>query len=162
MDDEEGVELYKQYHIRHQIVAHVLKHLDLFKHWLRDRIREFYGTGEGNLGPFSVKSYLQWMLEDKVWGDMICCYLLASMWGCRLTVLQGDTCKEIRIRHDVSLKDADVCLLYNSDSFNGHYSAICRDDEMLLETEKVTPKQGYRKEMLNGRGMLKLKRWDSE
>ena len=94
-----------------------------------------------------MKSYLQWMLEDKVWGDMICCYLLASMWGCRLTVLQGDTCKEIRIRHDVSLKDADICLLYNSDSFNGHYSAICRDDELLLETEKVTPKQGYRKEL---------------
>ena len=78
---------------------------------------------------------------------MICCYLLVSMWGCRLTVLQGDTCKEIRIRHDVSLKDADICLLYNSDSFNGHYSAICRDDELLLETEKVTPKQGYRKEL---------------
>ena len=68
MADEEGVELYKQYHIRRQMVAHVLKHLDLFKHWLRYRIREFYGTGEGNLGPFSVKSYLQWMLEDKVWG----------------------------------------------------------------------------------------------
>ena len=129
------------------MVAHVLKHLDLFEHWLRDRIREFYGTGDSNLGPFSEKSYLQWMLEDKVWGDMICCYLLASMWGYRLTVLQGDTCKEIRIRHDVSLKDADVCLLYNSDSFNGHYSAICRDDELLLETEKVTPKQGYRKEL---------------
>ena len=129
------------------MVAHVLKHLDLFKDWLRDRIREFYGTGDGNLGPFSVKSYLQWMLEDKVWGDMICCYLLASMWGCRLTVLQGDTCKEIRIRHDVTLKDADICLLYNSDSYNGHYSAICRDDELLLETEKVTPKQGYRKEL---------------
>ena len=85
--------------------------------------------------------------EDKVWGDMICCYLVAFMWGCRLTVLQGDTCKEVRIRHDVTLKDADVCLLYNSDSFNGHYSAICRDDEMLLETEKVTPKDGYRKEL---------------
>ena len=127
------------------MVAHVLKHLDLFKQWLRDRIREFYGTREDNLGPFSVKTYLQWMLEDKVWGDMICCYLVASMWGCRLTVMQGDTCKEVRIRHDVTLKDADVCLLYKSDSFNGHYSAIC--DEMLLETEKVTPKDGYRKEL---------------
>ena len=72
MDDEEGVELYKQYHIQCQMVAHVLKHLDLFKDWLRDRIREFYGTGEGDLGPFSVKSDLLWMLEDKVWGDMIC------------------------------------------------------------------------------------------
>ena len=79
MDDEQGVELYKQYHILCQMVAHVLKHLDLFKQWLRDRIREFYGTVDGNLGPFSVKSYLQWMLEDKVWGDMICCYLVASM-----------------------------------------------------------------------------------
>ena len=56
-------------------------------------------------------------------------------------------CKEVRIRHDVTLKDADVCLPYNSDTINGHYSAICRDDEMLLETEKVTPKDGYRKEL---------------
>ena len=54
------------------MVAHVLKHLDLFKQWLRDRIREFYGTGDDNLGPFSVKSYLQWILKDKVLGDMIC------------------------------------------------------------------------------------------
>ena len=57
MDDEEGAELYKQYHIQCQMVAHVLKHLDLFKQWLRDRIREFYGTGDGNLGPFSEELF---------------------------------------------------------------------------------------------------------
>ena len=42
---------------------------------------------------------------------------------------------------------SDFCILYNSDVYNGHYSAICRDDQMLLITEKVTPKEGYRKEL---------------
>ena len=74
MDDEEGVELYKKYDIRRQMVAHVFNNLDLFQDQVRARIREFYGTGEGHMEPFSVKSYLQWMLEDKVWGDIVCCY----------------------------------------------------------------------------------------
>ena len=74
MDDEEGVELYKKYHIHCQMVVHIFNHLDLFQDWVRAGMREFYGTGEGDMGPFSVKSYLQWMLEDKVWGDMVCCY----------------------------------------------------------------------------------------
>ena len=39
------------------------------------------------------------------------------------------------------------CRLFNSDVFNGHYSVICRDDQLLLITEKVTPKEGYRKEL---------------
>ena len=129
------------------MVTHILKHLDLFKDWLRTRIREFYGAGDGDMGPFSVRSYLGWMLQDKVWGDMICCYLVASMWGCRLSILNGDTCKETRIRHDLPLKEADYCLLPNSDVYNGHYSAICRDYMLLLIAEKVTPKEGYRKEL---------------
>ena len=129
------------------MVAHMLKHLDLLKDWLRTRVREFYGTGDGDMGPFSVKSYLEWMLQDTVWGDMICCYLVVSMWGCRISILNGDTCKETRIRHDLPLREADFCLLFNSNVYNGHYSAICRDDQLLLITEKVTPKQGYRKEL---------------
>ena len=48
-DDPEGVENYK-YHIRRQMVAHILKHLDLFRDWLRTRIREFYGTGDRDMG----------------------------------------------------------------------------------------------------------------
>ena len=69
------------------------------------------------------------------------------MWGCRLSILNGDTCKETRIRHDLPLRDADLCLLFNSDVYNGHYSAICRDDQLLLITEKVTHKEAYRKEL---------------
>ena len=146
-DDPEGVENYKQYHIRRQMVAHMLKLLDLFKDWLRTRIREFYGTGDGDMGPFSVQSYLEWMLQDKVWGNMVCCYFVASMWSCRLSILNGDTCKETRSRHDLPLREAHFCCLFNSDVYNGHYSAICRDDQLLLITEKVTPKEGYRKEL---------------
>ena len=54
------------------MVAHILKQLDLFKDWPIARIREFYGTGERDMCPFGVKSYLEWMLQDKVYGDMIC------------------------------------------------------------------------------------------
>ena len=87
------------------------------------------------------------MLQDKVWGDLICSYLVASIWGCRLSTLNGDTCKETGIRHDFQLRDADFWLLFNYDVYNGHYSAICRDDQLLLITEKVTPKKGYRKKL---------------
>ena len=104
------------------MVAHILKHLDLFRDWLRTRIREFYGTGDGDMCPFSVRSYLEWMLQD------------------RLTILNGDTCNKTRIRHELPLRDADLCLLFNSDVFNGHYSAICMDDQLLLITVNVTPK----------------------
>ena len=71
------------------MVVYVLKHLDLIRYWLRTRIREFYGTGDRDMCHFSVRSYLEGMLQDKVWGDMICCYILASMWGCILTIPNG-------------------------------------------------------------------------
>ena len=38
------------------------------------------------------------------------------------------------------LREADFC-------YNDHYSVICRDDQLLLITEKVTLKEGYRKEL---------------
>ena len=112
------------------------------------------------MGPFSVKSYLECMLQDKVWGNMICCYLVASMWGSRLSVLNGDTCKETRIRHNLQLRDADFCLLFNSDVYNGHYSAICRDDQLLLITDKVTPKRAIERSwILNGKEGCRQRKW---
>ena len=69
------------------------------------------------------------------------------MAGCTIEILKCDTFKETQIRHDLPVNDSDFGLLFHSDIHNGHYSAICRDDEMLLITEKVTPKRGYRQEL---------------
>ena len=64
---------------------------------------EEQATGEN--GPFSVLEYVQYMNRTKVWGDSIMIQLISSMWGCRVTVLRSDCCKEIRFRHDEPLKN---------------------------------------------------------
>ena len=45
---------------------------------------------ESEPGPFSVKTYLKHILEDGKWGDIIVLYLIAAMWGIRITVIRGD------------------------------------------------------------------------
>ena len=45
-------------------------------------MRALYGSGEeGGVGPFSVNTYLHYMLEDGIWGDNIMLELIAIMWG---------------------------------------------------------------------------------
>ena len=34
-----------------------------------------------NVGPFSVKTYFEYMLDDDAWGDNIMLHLITSMWG---------------------------------------------------------------------------------
>ena len=78
-DEEDGLARYKTHYLRRQMVAHVLKNKELFKDWLRDWVRQIYGTGEGGLGPYSARTYLEYIVKDKSWGDGITCVLIASM-----------------------------------------------------------------------------------
>ena len=55
-------------------------------------MRGVRGQG-GDAGPFSIRSYLKYMVQDKVWGDSIFIGLVASMWGCRISVLRADLWK---------------------------------------------------------------------
>ena len=121
---------------------HVLNNRQLFKDWISEKVRQIYGTGEGGYGPYSVRTYLEFMCRNKSWGDQITCYLIASMWGCQVSVLRGDICVEVHFRHKLSLDQADICLLFNSDLVNGHYSCLLRDDESFLICHPVKESTG--------------------
>ena len=87
--------------------------MDLLEKMMVTGLKENYGMEdrkEEDPGPFSIAEYLLYMAQDKVWVDSMCLKLLASMWGCRVTVLRSDSCKEIRFRHDLPLKKAVLFL----------------------------------------------------
>ena len=52
-------------------MAHFITFQDLLKDWLKDNVKSVYGGvgGQGGeAGPFSIRSYLKYMVQDKVWG----------------------------------------------------------------------------------------------
>ena len=78
-----------------------------------------YGLPEGSedeskVGPFSIRSYLKYVVKDKTWGDIVCLYLIASMWSLRVIVLNSSTLEEMRIRHNVSFSLVDLPIMFNS------------------------------------------------
>ena len=112
--------------------------------WIVKQVHELYGSGEeGGVGPFSIKSYFQYMVKDGTWRDHIMLWLIASMWGVRVSVLLGDSCAEIRIRHDLPWTEVEFGLLYNCNVRTGHYSGIKRDDETGVAAKKVKEGDNY-------------------
>ena len=64
-------------------------------------VKEIYGSGEdGGVGCFSVKTYMEYMVEDETWGDNIMLGLICSMWGVRVSILLIESCTEICLRHN--------------------------------------------------------------
>ena len=61
--------------LRRQVIAFFCIKKDMFTDWITGHIRNKYGwcdkDSEMELGPFSLKSYLKYMLGDCVWGDFI-------------------------------------------------------------------------------------------
>ena len=129
-------EKYTPIYLKRQIVVHYILNCEvneLLKDWVIDQIRHMYGTGEGVVGPFSIVSYFNHILQDKQWGDSIMIMLLASMWGLRITVVRGDTGNQIKYRHSKGLKDICVGLMYNGkEEGGGHYSGLMRVDGQYL------------------------------
>ena len=72
------------------------------------------------------------MSTDKVEGDGIILKLIASMWGCRISIVRSDSCKEVRFRHDKNIDGSDFVLLYNCCEKNGHYSAVMHTDKFMI------------------------------
>ena len=86
------------------------------------------------------------MLEDGKWGDIIVLYLIAAMWGIRITVIRGDACVELNSRHNEDLVNADLILLYNGLEISGHYTGVARLDQTKLKCTPIrkTDKFDYR------------------
>ena len=74
------------------------------------------------------------------------CHLIAAMWGIRITVIRGDACVELKIRHHEDLINADLILLYNGLEISGHYTGVARLDQTKLKCTSIkkTDKFDYR------------------
>ena len=53
------------------------------------------GRVDSEKGPYSLKTWCEEMIKDKVYGDIILLKLIASMWSIRITVLRADTLGEV-------------------------------------------------------------------
>ena len=104
MKTDEVVEKYSSIYLRRQVVNHACNNLDILREFLETNIRQLYGQGEEGVGPFSLASYLENILEDKAWGDVIFMYLLASMWGVRISVVRSDNLTEIKYKKSRSFE----------------------------------------------------------
>ena len=69
----------------------------------KDRVSDFvcneYGRIDSQEGPFSLKSWCEHILKDKTYCDAMVIGLLASVFGCRITVVRSDNLTEMRFRH---------------------------------------------------------------
>ena len=68
----------------------------------------------------SYATYLRKMLKRSFWGDEVVLWSISMMSGIKTTVVNLKTLQEYCVRHDCSLKDVDVGLVYNGHT---HYSA---------------------------------------
>ena len=149
-DTPEDKHFYTSDRLRRQVVAFFTGRKEEYVDWIRTQIRNIYGWSDryskSEPGPFSVKTYLKHILEDGKWGDIIVLYLLAAMWGIRITVIRGDACVQLNIRHNEDLINADLILLYNGMEISGHYTGVVRLDQTKLKCASIkkTAKFDYR------------------
>ena len=115
-----------------------MENRDEFEEIVVRGIKDEYGLVEDKVnedqpGPFSVYGWVKYMSDDKVQGDGIMIKLIALMWGCWISIIRSDSCKELRFRHEKKLDCSDFILLYNCCPGNsGHYSAVMRTDKLMI------------------------------
>ena len=132
-DLDEDERWYNAERLRRQANAFFCIKKEMFTDWITGQITNIYGwcdkDSEMEPDPFSIKSYLKNMLGDCIWGDFIVLNLISAMWGVRISVMRGDSCAELRIRHNCELIESDVVILFNGRQLAAHYSAVSRVDQ---------------------------------
>ena len=72
---------------------------------------------------------------------------MASMWGCCITVLRSDCCKELCFRHDVEMKKVDFIVIFNCDDERHHFTADLRVDKLMIKANKLTRVHSFNYDM---------------
>ena len=119
MKDEEDIVLFTSMYIRRMAIRHFLEHYEQLKENISFGIEQEYGRIDSEQGPYSIMTWCQTMISDKVYGDLCLLKLIASMWSVRITVVRCDSLSEVGIRHDLPLEKAEIVLLYNGVSCYG-------------------------------------------
>ena len=148
--DDDAV-LFTSMYIRRMAIRHFLEHYEQLKEIISFGIELEYGRVDSEVGPFSMKTWCEEMLKDKVYGDLCLLKLIASMWSIRITVIRGDSLEEIRIRHDLPLTNAEMVLVYNGVPLSGHYCGAIKGTAdtkfMKLDCKRVVRNQKYEKDV---------------
>ena len=147
-DDEDAI-LFTGMYIRHMAIRHFLEHYEQLKENIEFGIETEYGRPDSEVGPFSIMTWCQEMIKDKVYGDVNLLKLIASMWSCKLTVVRADSLTEMRIRHDLCLDKAEMVVVFNGAPVSGHYcgaiKGTCDSNFMKLDCKKVVRHVKYDK-----------------
>ena len=121
--------------LQRQVVLTISEHLDFFLKLLRDHIKAQYGpprlpTDEfkrrlavGALtaeqkedqvcpGPFSLVTYLEYLLKEGTWGDYGVLLVISMMWQVKVTVVLGESLHQERIHHNLGMRYADLVLVF--------------------------------------------------
>ena len=128
-------------HLRHQLVAHIVAHVQFLFPLISVHIQGNYGhvrlteeqynnkIADGTItqnekedyeapGPFSLVTYLQAMLKGDFYADEITLIILSMMWQVRMTVLNGETLHQIKICHGNKIEKVDIAVVHCS---GNHY-----------------------------------------
>jgi hypothetical protein len=110
-----------------QVILWITQNADAFLDSQEEQLRGLYGepSGEGDVphnGPFSLKTYLQYMVLNHTWGDQCIITALSMMLHMAISVLniRGGRVIHLPFRHSGPLEEARLVLLYNGVT---HYSA---------------------------------------
>ena len=137
---------YQNVHLRRQIVMVLANNAYFFIPLLKNSIMAIYGhprmeEEEFNRrraaselsqqqiddqecpGPFSFYGYLRALLVDGFWGDEIVLMAISMMFQCGVTILDASTYHQTKVRHNKSLKDADIVLVHCQ---GRHYVPVCK------------------------------------
>ena len=150
--DEEYVVLFTSMDIRRMTIRHFLEHCEQLKENISFAIEQNeYGRIDSEQGPYSMMTWCQAMITDKVYGDLCMLKLIASMWSVRITILRCDSLSEVRIRHDLPLDKAEIVLIYNGVPVLGHYCGAIKGTYdtrfMKLDCKRVVRNLKYDKEV---------------
>ena len=76
-------------------------------------LRGQYGLEDGDLvpNPISYKDYCNLMLKRSTWGEDVTLHAMACAFKTAITVVNGETLYEHRIRHNRPLVAADVVIV---------------------------------------------------
>ena len=141
-----GIDCPKQFtntHLRRHLLMEVINHREFFFPILQDRIAMIYSgirlteaeykqkCADGMItekekqaynqpGPFSIVTYLEYILDSSSWGDEITLVLLSMVFQVHITVIDTASLKSTQVRHDNLLEQADLVLLLSG---GNHYMA---------------------------------------
>ena len=67
--------------------------------------------------------------------------------GVHISILLGESCGEVRIRHNLDWPEVDFGLLFNCNMVTGHYSGVKRNDELGVECKRIKEGDNYSRNM---------------